>query len=774
MAISLTQRLSFKQVRLTVLVAFVLGTFLSLVQVAADYASADGAINREVRALLAVSHDPAARIAYNLDAELAQEMVRGLLRSPAVIRADITDNSSGLLAVATRPASDSRIRFVSDVLFGARREFEEPLFVTHLPNIEIQGSLRLEIDTFVYGSHFLHRSMLTLGTGFVRSLLLSMILLVLFYSMLTQPLVRLIHEISRRDPRSPDTQPVPCPAGHQHDEIGQLTAVINQQMARISEEMHRRRRAEDRLTEHLGALEATVAARTSALETSNARLVASNQALESARAAALDMAQARAAFLASMSHEIRTPLNGLLGMLGLAMDGPLTSEQRQQLSIAHSSGNVLTALLNDILDLSKFEAGQLELDSIPFDLGSLAEETASLHSQAAAPGVELTCLVSPDLPPLLLGDPKRVRQIISNLLSNALKFTLQGRVTLEVRPAGNGVVVVVDDTGIGIPDTMRARIFQPFVQGNSGVNRQFGGTGLGLALTRQLCQAMQGTLELDSEPGRGARFSVKLPLLPSHTDSPHLDAHALPGRATLLIDRDSGLARLLELWLPVWGLRPRFADLAGIDGQEPTIFIVQRQEDVDAIRAVSERPVALITGYSHFLPPARQLGLQPFAQVPRPVTRETLYQSLRALLEPAASDAAERDEPAGLSKAERMRVLLVEDNPVNQMVAKGMLTKLGYDVVLAAHGAEALQQLHCEPLDLVLMDCNMPVMDGYEASLEIRRCGRWPDLPIIALTANALPEDRDRCKAAGMNDYLAKPFRQSELGELLGQWLPVP
>jgi len=773
MAISLTQRLSFKQVRLTVLVAFVLGTFLSLVQVAVDYASADGAINREVRALLAVSHDPAARIAYNLDAELAQEMVRGLLRSPAVIRADITDNSSGLLAVATRPASDSRIRFVSDLLFGARREFEEPLFVSHLPNIEIQGSLRLEIDTFIYGSHFLQRSMLTLGAGFVRSLLLSMILLVLFYGMLTKPLVRLIHEISRRDPRSPDTQPVPCPAGHQRDEIGQLTAVINQQMARISEEMHRRRRAEDRLTEHLGALEATVAARTSALETSNARLVASNHALESARAAALDMAQARAAFLASMSHEIRTPLNGLLGMLGLAMDGPLTTEQRQQLSIAHSSGNVLMALLNDILDLSKFEAGQLELDSIPFDLGALAEETASLHSQAAAPGVELTCLVSPALPQVLLGDPKRVRQIISNLLSNALKFTLQGRVTLEVRPVGDKVMVAVDDTGIGIPDTVRARIFQPFVQGNSGVNRQFGGTGLGLALTRQLCQAMHGTLELDSESGRGARFSVTLPLArqADHRLSPPT---TLSGHATLLVDRDSGLARLLEQWLPVWGLQAEFADLAGVGGQAPSIVVAQRQDDLDAIRAVSQRPIILITAYSHFLPADRQLALQPFVQLPQPVTREALYQSLRRLLAPGAPETPRRDEPAALSASERMRVLLVEDNPVNQMVAKGMLTKLGYDVVLAAHGAEALQQLHCEPLDLVLMDCNMPVMDGYEASREIRRCGRWPDLPIIALTANALPEDRDRCRAAGMNDYLAKPFRQSELGEVLGQWLPVP
>ncbi|MBA1274703.1 ATP-binding protein [Stutzerimonas azotifigens] len=637
MAISLTQRLSFKQARLTVLVAFAIGTLLSLIQVAADYASADGAINREFRVLLGVSHDPAARIAYNLDAELAQEMVRGLLRSPAVIR-------------------------------------------------------------------------------------------------------------------------------------GQLTAVINQQMGRISEEMSRRRQAEDRLTEHLGALEATVAARTAALEASNAQLVATNHALDRARAAALEMAQARAAFLASMSHEIRTPLNGLLGMLGLAMDGPLSAEQRKQLSIAHSSGNVLMELLNDILDLSKFEAGQLELDAIPFDLGALAEETASLHSQGAAPEVELTCLVSPDLPHLLLGDPKRVRQIISNLLSNALKFTLQGQVTLEVRPSGDGVVVLVEDTGIGIPDTVRVRIFQPFVQGNSGVSRQFGGTGLGLALTRQLCQAMQGTLELESKPGRGARFTVTLPLA-KQADSRPPATPTLIGCAMLVIDHDSGLARLLQQWLPTWGLQPMPGDLAGLGKRKPSVIITHRHDDLSAIRAASQSPIILIAAYSHFLSVDQQAALQPFVQLPQPVTREALYQGLRALLKSAGTETGARAEPAALSAAERMRVLLVEDNPVNQMVAKGMLAKLGYDVVLATHGAEALQKLQSEPLDLVLMDCNMPVMDGYEASREIRRSGRWPDLPIIALTANALPEDRERCRAAGMSDYLAKPFRQHELGEVLDQWL---
>lgn len=227
---------------------------------------------------------------------------------------------------------------------------------------------------------------------------------------------------------------LPCPKGHERDEIGVLVEVINRQLGRISVEIEQRREAENRLTQYLEELESIVAARTAELKAANARLTLSNQELEEARQTALDMAQARASFLANMSHEIRTPLNGLLGMLSLSLDGPLTPEQRQQLSIAHDSGKVLVELLNDVLDLSKFEAGQLVLEQIPFDLGVLVEDTASLLSQNAAAGVELTCLVDPALPAQVSGDPTRIRQVVSNLLSNALKFTRLGRSTFAWKP----------------------------------------------------------------------------------------------------------------------------------------------------------------------------------------------------------------------------------------------------------------------------------------------------------------------------------------------------
>ncbi len=769
MDIKFTHRLSYKQARFTVLVGFVLGTLLSLLQIGIDYASEDASINREILSLLEISHNPASRIAYNIDAELAQELTLGLLRSPAIISAQLTDNNGNVLANVKRPELQSGYRVISDFLFGAKRQFEDRLYLDHLPE-ESLGTLSLEVDTYAFGSRFLRRAEVTLLNGFARSLILTGILLALFYVMLTKPLVRLIRELSARDARSAEPTTLECPAGHANDEIGVLVKVANQQFDNIATEIQQRRNAENRLTDYLGQLEHIVSARTAELKAINTRLSQSNEELEVARSTALDMAEARSAFLANMSHEIRTPLNGLLGMIALSLDGPLNAEQQQQLSIAHDSGKVLVELLNDILDLSKFDAGQLELEHIPFDLGSLIEDTANLLSQNAAPSVELTCLIDPHFPALVLGDPTRVRQIVSNLLSNALKFTRFGRVDVRLSAHKDGVRIEVCDTGIGIAQDAQVKIFQPFTQAGAGITRQYGGTGLGLALTYNLCEAMQGRLTISSEAGFGSQFCADLPLL-CHTRA--VMPPPLHGKVLAITAASSGLAELLKTLLPVWGVSYEQRTMDDpLLGLAPDLLITDCPECLFSLRPTISAPILVVTAYGSFMPGEEAAALAPLQQQARPLARNALYQILRRILladVTTSNDARLESQPV----RRRGKVLLVEDNPVNQLVAKGMLGKLGCDVVVAAHGAEALDQLEHDEFDLVLMDCNMPVMDGYEASRQIRQSGRWPHLPIVALTANAMSEERERCRAAGMSDYLAKPFRREELAALLDQWMPA-
>ncbi|GAA6130328.1 ATP-binding protein [Halopseudomonas sabulinigri] len=779
MDIRLTNRLSFKQTRMGVLGAFILGTLLGLIQVTVDYHSEDAAIDEAVQAQINVSLGPASRIAYNIDAELALELVNGLLQAPPVIRAEIIDNNGIALASVSRPMATSRYRVVSDALFKRRRDYSHPLYVEHAPN-ELLGHLVIEVDTFHQGASFLRRAGLTMLSGFILSLVLSLILMVLFYGMLTKPLVRLINDLLNMKTEGERSR-LPCPDGHERDEIGALVEVINRQLQSIDVNMRQKLRAEERLRKYLEELESIVESRTNELQETNAQLRRSNQDLEYSREEALDMARARSAFLANMSHEIRTPINGLLGMIGLTLDSPLNNEQKQQLSIAYDSGKVLVALLNDILDLSKFEAGKLQLERIPFDLGALLEETASLLSQnAGKQDIELTCRIDPRLPGMLLGDPTRIRQIVSNLLSNALKFTEQGHValTLSLERGGSAdqqVRISVSDSGIGIAEEALESIFSPFTQADAHISRRFGGTGLGLALCRSLTDAMGGVLTVTSTLGQGSSFSVLIPLA-SHDQQP---VFAKPTARSVLIWNQSGhlQGQVLNELLRSWGMDCQVMDYQLVSPlpQVPAdkdFWLLDSPALAQRLQALEpETPRLLVCSYSRLLSADKAQKLRILQQVAAPPARRRLAEAIDELFGIVRENQPANDNialPAG------QRLLLVEDNAVNQMVAKGMLSRLGYEVDLAEHGEIALNLLEENDYALVLMDCNMPVLDGYETSRRLRADPRWQNLPIIALTANALHEDRQRCQEAGMSDYLAKPFKREDLQAILQRWLSNP
>lgn len=780
MNIRFTDRLSFKQTRLGVLAAFFLGTVLGLIQVMVDYSAQNAAIDDEVRAQINVSLGPASRIAYNIDAELALELVNGLLRAPPVVRAEIIDNNAIALASVSRPMANSRYRAVSDALFGRRRTYSQPLFVNHAPD-ELLGHLVIEVDTFHQGANFLRRAGLAMLSGFILSLVLSLVLLVLFYAMLTKPLVRLIDDLLNMNTGGDDRTRLPCPDHHERDEIGALVEVINRQLQSIDVNMRQKLRAEERLRQYLEELEIIVEARTTELQETNAQLRRSNQELEISREEALGMARARSIFLASMSHEIRTPINGLLGMIGLTLDSPLSNEQRQQLSIAYDSGKVLITLLNDILDLSKFEAGKLQLEAIPFDLGALLEDTTNLLSQnAGKQDVELSCRIDPLLPGLLVGDPTRIRQIVSNLLSNALKFTEHGYVAVQVElvaqtEGGQQVRISVRDSGIGIAEDALKGIFSPFTQADAQIARRFGGTGLGLALCKSLTDAMHGTLSVESEPGQGSLFSVTLPAI-THQQAATFD---YPQACKVVIWNQRGRfqGRILYEMLRHWRLNCQLLDYdtgqvpsAGIPAAD--LWLLDSAALAHQLEGQqSSTPRLLVCPYPQLLSAEQALALGIGQQVPSPPARARLARAIDRCL---GSQGPETERTHAAAAVTGQRILLVEDNIVNQMVAKGMLTRLGYAVDVAEQGEAALARLETSDYDLVLMDCNMPLMDGYETSRRMRADPRWCDIPIIALTANALQEDRQRCEAAGMNDYLAKPFKREDLQTLLSTWLNNP